>query len=166
MKTQYCLNCGSELIDKLIDGETRFACSKDCGYVLWNNPVPVVAAIVIYEDKVLLARNAAWPEGIFALVTGFLEKGEDPFDGIKREVKEELNLESTDVNLIGLYPFEKMNQLIIAYEVKASGEIELNEELAEYKLIEPHKLRAWEMGTGLAVKDWIKNRVKSLKSES
>ena len=49
-----------------------------CGYVHWDNPLPVVAAIVEYEGRILLARNAAWQEGMFALITGFLENGETP----------------------------------------------------------------------------------------
>ena len=67
---------------------------RTCGYVHWNNPLPVVAAIVEYEGKILLARNAAWPEGMFALITGFLENGETPEEGIAREVLEETSLQA------------------------------------------------------------------------
>mgnify|MGYP000028083238 CR=1 FL=1 len=38
------------------------------------------------------------------------------------------------------------------------GEITLNEELAEYRLIAPEKLKAWDYGTGLAVRDWLARR--------
>ncbi len=51
-----------------------------------------------------------------------------------------------------------MNQLIIAYEVNAEGNIELGEELEEYKLVPVEKLRPWPFGTGLAVKDWLESR--------
>jgi hypothetical protein len=39
-----------------------------------------------------------------------------------------------------------------------SGEIVLNEELAEFRLIAPEKLRPWDFGTGLAVRDWLARR--------
>jgi NAD+ diphosphatase len=34
----------------------------------------------------------------------------------------------------------------------------LNEELAEYRLIAPEKLRPWPQATGLAVRDWLLGR--------
>jgi NADH pyrophosphatase NudC (nudix superfamily) len=97
----------------------RRACPDDtCGYVHWNNPLPVVAAIVELDGKILLARNAAWPEGMFALITGFLENGETPEDGIAREVFEETALKAEQVTLVGVYEFMRKNELIIAYHVR------------------------------------------------
>ncbi|MDQ5914526.1 MAG: diphosphatase, partial [Pseudomonadota bacterium] len=51
--------------------------------------------------------------------------------------------------------FERKNEIIIAYHVQADGEVVLNEELAEFRLIPPEKLRPWDFGTGLAVRDWL-----------
>jgi len=137
-----------------VDG--RLACA--CGYVHWDNPVPVVAAIVEHEGAVILARNRDWPEKMFGLVTGFLEKDETPEAGVKREVKEELDLEPLGATLVGLYPFARRNELIIAYHVPAAGTVRLNEELAEYRRVAPEKLRPWDFGTGLAVADWLARR--------
>lgn len=134
----------------------RLACA--CGYVHWDNPVPVVAAIVEHEGAVILARNRDWPEKMYGLVTGFLEKDESPEAGVKREVKEELDLEPLGASLVGLYPFARRNELIIAYHVPAAGAVRLNEELADYRRIAPEKLRPWDFGTGLAVADWLARR--------
>ena len=140
-------------------GLARPACAAaDCDFVLWENPVPVVAALVEYAGQVVLARNAAWPEKQFGLITGYLERDETPDAAVAREVAEELGLSAQSVSLIGLYNFAPKNQLIIAYHVLASGQIVLNEELAEFKLIEPSKLKAWEFGTGPAVRDWLAGR--------
>lgn len=138
----------------------RLACSSEtCNYVNWNNPVPVMAAIVEYEGKVLLARNVAWPPKWFALVTGFLEAGESPEEGVLREVKEETNLEGTIESLVGVYPFKRMNQLIVVYHIKAKGEIILDEEeLAEYKLVELEDLKPWPGGTGTGLRDWLRTK--------
>ncbi len=152
---RFCPRCAAPLAVRGEDG--RFACA--CGYVHWDNPVPVVAAIVEHEGAVILARNKSWPDPkMFGLITGFLEKGETPEEAVRREVKEELGLEPLGVALVGLYPFERRNELIIAYHVPARGEIRLNEELAAYRRIPPGKLRAWDFGTGLAVRDWLANR--------
>jgi ADP-ribose pyrophosphatase YjhB (NUDIX family) len=126
--------------------------------VHWDNPVPVVAAIVEHEGAVILARNRQWPEKMYGLVTGFLEKDEAPEEGVKREVKEELDLDASAAHLVGLYPFARRNELIIAYHVPATGTLRLNEELADIRRIAPAMLRPWDFGTGLAVADWLRQR--------
>jgi len=107
----------------------------------------------------ILVRNHNWPEKMFGLVTGFLEKEETPEEGTMREVKEELGLTTESIHFIGHYTFYEMNQIILAYHVKtAKGEIELGSELAGYKEIPPEKLKPWPFGTGKAVADWIERR--------
>ncbi len=154
---RYCPRCGATLEHVEVDGRPRHRCSAEaCDFVHWNNPTPVVAAIVEHEGRIVLARNAAWPARFYGLVTGFLEACEDPAEGVLREVKEELNLDGHEAHFVGHYPFARMNQLIIAYHVPASGTIRLNEELVDWKAFEPQQLRAWPGGTGLALRDWLR----------
>lgn len=156
---KYCPRCARELVERDHDGVPRRGCPDDrCGFVHWNNPVPVVAAIVEHEGRVLLARNALWPQKMFGLITGFLEKDETPEAGVLREVQEEVGLTGRIAGFVGHYGFPQMNQLIIAFHVQAEGEVRLNAELAEYKRVEPANLRPWPTGTGLAVRDWLKAR--------
>jgi 8-oxo-dGTP pyrophosphatase MutT (NUDIX family) len=77
---------------------------------------------------------------------------------VRREVKEELDLDASAAHFVGLYPFARRNELIIAYHVPATGTVRLNEELADCRRIAPEKLRSWDFGTGLAVADWLRNR--------
>jgi len=95
---------------------------------------------------------------MFALITGFMEAGESPQDGLRREVAEETSLAVESVQLIGVYEFLRLNQVIIAYHVKAHGEVRLSAELAEYKLFEWPDLRCWPAGTGYALADWLRAR--------
>jgi NAD+ diphosphatase len=153
---RYCPQCGKDLIKKQLEGRERLCCPADsCGYVWWDNPLPVVAAVIKKDGEIILARNKEWPEKVFGLITGFLEKGETPEAAVIREVKEELGLDAEIRELIGVYPFVERNQLIIAYYLTASGEISLGDELAEIRMIPPQKLRPWQFGTGLAVRDWL-----------
>lgn len=153
---RYCPQCGQALVPTEHGGSTRASCvGPGCGFVHWDNPVPVVAAIVEHEGDIILARNVAWPPKFFALITGFLEKDDpSPESAVRREVKEELNLDALDATFIGHYEFRRMNQLIIAFHVRASGSIVLNEELAEYKRMALADIVPWPGGTGLAVRDW------------
>jgi NADH pyrophosphatase NudC (nudix superfamily) len=159
MDMKFCPLCGSTLGLKEIEGIRRSACtSETCDYVFWDNPTPVVAAIVEREGMVVLARNKGWPEKMFGLITGFLEKGETPEDGILREVREELGLEGEIAGFVGYYPFLQRNQLILAFHVKAEGDMVLGDELEEIRAVPPERLRPWPYGTGHAVADWLKKR--------
>ena len=129
-----------------------------CGYTHWNNPTPVLAAVIEYQGQVLLARNAAWPGKMYALITGFMEAGETPQEGIAREIKEETSLDVTALNLIGVYDFQRMNQIIIAYHAQAEGEVKLSPELVDYRLYAPEDVRCWQAGTGHALADWLRSR--------
>ena len=159
---RFCPKCAQPLIDLPLAGKQRMACPDHvCGFVHWDNPLPVVAAIIEHEEsdgKILLARNKAWTVEFFGLITGFLERDESPEEGIAREVMEEVGLETTATALVGVYDFRRKNELIIAYHVKARGEIVLNEELSDYRLVAPEKLVPWDAGTGHAVKDWLARR--------
>ena len=159
MKPEFCLQCGKPLEKTRIDGKERPACtSKNCSYVYWDNPVPVVGAIVEWKGQVILIRNKGWPEELFGIVTGLLEKGESPEAGVLREVKEELGLDGNIEELVGLYSFFEMNQLILVYHITADGDIVTGEELAAWKGIEPDRLRPKPSGTGYALIDWLKTR--------
>jgi NADH pyrophosphatase NudC (nudix superfamily) len=158
-QVKYCLHCGRELCFTKIDGKDYQACPvKNCGYVHWDNPLTVVAAIVEHQGTVLLARNKAWPPKMFGLITGFLEKGESPENAVLREVQEELGLDAKLLGMIGIYSFLEKNQLIIAYHLSAEGEIKMGEELAEVISVPPEEVRPWNFGTGLAIKDWLEKR--------
>ena len=159
---RYCPRCGGDLADACIDDHARRVCPDTaCGFIAWGNPVPVVCALIECLDRGgqrLLARNVAWPAGRFALVTGFLERDEAPALAVAREVKEETGLDTRAVHWIGNYSFAEANQVLLVYHVEAVGDIALNDELAEVKLIPKHKLKGWERGTGWAVLDWVARR--------
>ena len=161
---RYCPSCATELqllaLEEDGGPKTRLRCPA-CAFTHWNNPTPVLAAVIELTDRdgqLLLARNAAWPGKTFALITGFMEAGETPEEGVRREVKEETALDVSALALIGVYDFQRMNQLIIAYHARASGEIVLSPELLEYRLFAPAKVRCWRAVTGHALADWLRSR--------
>lgn len=161
---QYCPQCASPLFDIALmeDGgeKVRRRCAA-CDWTHWNNPTPVLAAVIELEDqggKLLIARNAAWKEGMFGLVTGFMEAGESPEGGIEREIGEETQLRVSGLKLLGVYDFQRMNQVIIAYHARASGPIRLSPELVEYKMVPPEEIKCWRAGTGLALAEFLRSR--------
>ncbi len=161
---RFCPHCATALMPIAADedggAKTRLRCPA-CAYTHWNNPTPVLAAVIELADRdgqLLLARNAAWSGRMFGLVTGFMEAGESPQEGVAREVAEETSLAVEALAIIGAYDFQRMNQVIIAYHAVARGEITLSPELAEYRLFRPEDVRCWRAGTGYALADWLTAR--------
>ena len=157
----YCPRCSTPLALIVQDedgGPTERLRCPACGFTHWNNPTPVLAAIIEYHGQVLLARNAAWTRRMFALITGFMEAGESPQDGIRREIREETSLSTESLDLVGVYGFERMNQVIMAWHAVCDGNIQLSPELAEYRLYDLSDLRCWRAGTGFALADWLRTR--------
>lgn len=157
MTFKFCPHCAQPLLERELDAVMRLAChDTSCTYVHWDNPVPVVAAVVEHEGEIILARNKAWPVPFYALITGFLEKTDpSPEEAIEREVMEELGLQAQGTHFIGHYAFARQNQIILAYHVPATGVITLGDELVDYKRIAPAKARYWPSSTGLALRDWL-----------
>ncbi len=159
---RFCPRCATPLARRQDEGHERLACpGPECGFVFYDNPLPVVAGLVEHEGDVLLVRSVGWPESWYGLVTGVLERGEAPEAGILRELREELGLEGRVIRLIGVYGFPERNELIVAYHLEARGEVRLGPELAGFRRVRPEKLRPWPFGTGLAVRDWLAARAPS-----
>jgi NAD+ diphosphatase len=158
---RFCPQCATplQLRSQMEDGgqKERLRCPA-CNWTHWNNPTPVLAAVVEYQDKILLARNAAWTHKMYALITGFMEAGESPQEGVTREIAEETNLRVEALDLIGVYDFQRMNQVIIAYHARCTGEVKLSPELVDYKLFAYDQVRCWPAGTGYALADWLRSR--------
>ncbi len=158
---RFCPQCATplEFITLAEDGgaKERLRCPA-CGYTHWNNPTPVLAAVIEYQGKILLARNAAWPEKTYALITGFMEAGETPQEGIAREIAEETSLSTSALNLLGVYDFQRMNQVIIAYHAVCHGDVQLSPELVDYRLYDLEKVKCWPAGTGYALAEFLRSR--------
>lgn len=154
-KFSYCPMCAEPLVERKAN---RIECAAACGFVNYDNPTPVAAVVVEYEGKIVFAHNSAWQRDFYGIITGFVDHREGPEDCAVREVKEELNLDAGPPTLIGVYPFEQLNQIIIGYHVTATGNITLNDELDRYKLVAPRECAAWPTGTGYALRDWLRSQ--------
>ena len=155
----FCPRSGGPL-GEAVAGALPLRCGAPaCGFEFWNNPIPVVALIVEMDGGIVMAHNRKWPPKMRAPISGFIDFRESPEAAARRELKEELGLEPISLEMLGAYGFPSENQVVIAYHCRASGEVLLGEELDDYQLIPVEKLRAWDFGTGLAVADFLKQRL-------
>lgn len=161
---QFCPRCGGQLVSQVVASLPRLSCQ--CGFVHFDNPTPVVAALVERPDGVLLVRGKGFPQGWYGMVTGFVERCEHPERAVLREVHEELGLSGRVLSFIGHYIFEPRNQLVIAYHMVADGPIALGDELEAVKVVPREELRPsalvptlhddeWPFGAGYAIRDWL-----------
>jgi 8-oxo-dGTP diphosphatase len=84
--------------------ESRLECPA-CGFVSYAGSKVTSGALVVDEEgRVLLARRAAEPDlGRWDIPGGFLDEGEHPIDGLKRELREETGLEVEPLELLGIW---------------------------------------------------------------
>ena len=91
----YCPICGSGLIQPATGDVAKQCTNPGCGYVLYRNPVPIVAALVVRDDAFLLCRRkpGTLEGGKWCLPCGYVEFHEDYLTASRREVKEETGLD-------------------------------------------------------------------------
>ncbi len=157
-KMKYCPQCAAELVIRVIDNIDRKACATDgCNYVFWNSPTPVVAIIAEVEEGIVLAHNRKWPPGVFSIISGFIEERESPENTAVRELKEELGLDATEVLFVGNFIFERLNQLMVVFHIRAKGDIQLNDELDEVKVVQKDQLKGWKRRHEFEVTEWLES---------
>ena len=155
-----CPRCGHELERE----EKSVACSS-CGLSVYANPAPTASALVLDDDgRVLLARRGGEPgAGLWDLLGGFIEEGEEPLAALHREVAEETALDIEPLEFLGGYPDRYGDGGIYTLNLYwtarvAGGELELDDELAEVAWFGPDELPdASEFAfrnTVVALADW------------
>jgi NAD+ diphosphatase len=80
----------------------RQACGV-CGESTYLSPKPAACGVVVdAQGRALLGRRAGSPRpGLWDVLGGFLEPGESPEDGLRRELREELGVECTVGRYLG-----------------------------------------------------------------
>lgn len=105
--------------------------------------MPTAALIICKDRKVLLQKRV--DNNTWAMHGGGMQPGEKYFDALRREIKEELNIEPINPQLFGIYAGEEMyhvypngdqvyvvNHVFICEDFK--GEIKFNDgEVTEFK---------------------------------
>jgi ADP-ribose pyrophosphatase YjhB (NUDIX family) len=103
--------------------------------VRFSHPRFAVSAGAIVTDdrgRVLLLKHRFRPGCGWGLPGGFIEWGEQPEDGLRRELREEMGLEVEQVKLFTTRAFKKPKQVEIVFMARAIGNPdELNFEIQQ-----------------------------------
>ena len=97
---RFCPRCRAELRHE----GSRVECEA-CGFVAYASSKATAGALVEDDEgRLLLARRAHEPfKGRWDIPGGFLEEGEHPLDGLRRELREETGLEVEPVEFLGVW---------------------------------------------------------------
>lgn len=96
----FCPKCGGKLEYKCRGKQYRLTC-RSCGYVMYENPVVGVAAIIMDDrNRILLGRRNNTYKGLWCIPCGYVEYHEDVYTAVRREFKEETNL---DIEVTGVF---------------------------------------------------------------
>ena len=116
-----------------------------------NNPLPVAvcAAIIVRRGKVLITLRPDGKRlgGYWEFPGGKMEERESPHQALKRELKEELNIEISIVNILTTvyYQYDWGTTLIVAYLCTwESGEIE-HLEVADHRWVHPKEFENYNI---------------------
>jgi ADP-ribose pyrophosphatase YjhB (NUDIX family) len=134
-----CPRCGTEL--ELAD-RGHLAC-PGCGSHYWANSSPAVSGLLERNGKVLLGRRRIEPRrGYWDIPGGFLEEGEEVFDGLRREFLEETGLDVEPVDWIGAFvdPYDSNYVLGLCWVVRGDGEPIADDDVEELAWFGPDEL--------------------------
>lgn len=98
-KFKYCPVCGSPHFE--VNNFKSKKC-RDCGFTYYSNPCSATAAFIVNDrQELLVVRRAKEPAmGTLDLPGGFCDMGETVEEGMRREIKEETDLEVQDIQYL------------------------------------------------------------------
>ncbi len=102
MHFKFCPACGGAL--SAAAGPHHPQRCTSCGAEHFRDSKPCAGALVVRHGRVLLARRAIEPfKGCWDIPGGFLNEGEHPEDGARREIHEETGLRVRLGGCLGIY---------------------------------------------------------------
>jgi len=126
MKKQrkHCHYCGEVTIKKFEDNVQRDFCPS-CNSYFYENPLPVVSAILESSRQILLVRRDRAPsKGRWCLPTGFAEAGESIENAALRELEEETGIKGKIINLLDVDSYKSRfygDLLFLTFVVQQTG---------------------------------------------
>ena len=118
---RFCGTCGAPTESKAA-GHQRQCTNPDCGAVQFPRTDPAVIMRVTHGDKILMARQAVWAQGMHSILAGFVEPGESLEDAVAREVYEEVRLKLTRIKYFGSQPWPFPSSLMLGFTAESTDE--------------------------------------------
>jgi NAD+ diphosphatase len=113
----HCPRCGAPT--RVASAGHLRVCTVDGSEHYPRTDPAVIMAVVDEDDRLLIGRQAAWPEGRFSTLAGFVEPGESLEQAVRREVREEVGVVIGDVRYLGSQPWPFPSSLMLGFVARA-----------------------------------------------
>jgi NAD+ diphosphatase len=115
-------------------------------HVFPRTDAAVIMGVVDRADRLLLARNQAWPERRVSVLAGFVEPGESFESAVRREVQEEVGVRVGRTEYLGSQPWPFPASVMVGFLARTvdDGDVELipdGEEIREARWWSREELR-------------------------
>ena len=109
---RFCPRCGGHL--RATQAGHVLVCEQ-CARQQFPRSDPAVIMLVTDGDRALLGRQAAWPEGRYSTLAGFVDPGESLEDAVVREVAEESGIRCSGASYFGNQPWPLPQSLMVGF---------------------------------------------------
>lgn len=147
----FCAACGAK--SQMTHAGWQRTCPA-CNASHFPRTDPVVIMLITRGNRLLLGRNAAWPEGMYSLLAGFIEPGETIEAAVRREVAEEAGIQVGAVSYLASQPWPFPASLMLGCRGDAlTDEIRIDpEELQDARWVTREELLSAFAGTHPEIK--------------
>jgi NAD+ diphosphatase len=116
---RHCGSCGAPTIATSA-GHVMTCSNPGCGHEHFPRLDPAIIVLVTDGERALLGRQAAWPEGRYSTIAGFVEPGESLEDAVAREVLEETGVTVLESDYHSSQPWPFPSSLMIGFTATAA----------------------------------------------
>jgi NAD+ diphosphatase len=115
----YCGSCGEKNGDSPDELARLCPC---CGRIEYPRITPAVIVLVTDDSgRALLAHNSKFRKNLYSLIAGFAEAGESLELASRREIREEVNIEISDLRYITSQSWPFPNSLMTGFSARYAG---------------------------------------------
>lgn len=149
----FCPQCGSERIEA--DSLKSFTCSA-CGFQLFLNCASAAIGLILTpENQLIITRRKNNPfKGMLDFPGGFADPGETIETTLKREIKEELNLDTHgwtyQCSLPGIYEFKdiqySITDLVFSTRIDSIQGIQARDDILNFYFMDTGQLETSQFG--------------------
>ncbi|MCB1606835.1 MAG: NAD(+) diphosphatase [Xanthomonadales bacterium] len=139
---RHCGLCGASTTSEA-HGHRRRCSNADCATEHFPRVDPAIIVAVSCGERLLLARQASWPERRYSVLAGFVEPGESLEDCVVREVFEESGVVVRECDYHSSQPWPFPSGLMLGFTAQTDREdLTLDDELEHALWLDPEELVA------------------------
>lgn len=134
MDMNYCMHCGTKLRLKHHETEGDIPWCDTCGDYRFPVFSTAVSMVILSpaRDQALLIRQYGRP--FYILCAGYVNKGEDAEDAVRREIREELGLTAREIHFNRSRYFAPSNTLMLNFTAVAEdAQVHPNQEIDDWQ---------------------------------